>query len=465
VNFARTPLRAIHLWRGARAGKVAASPTRVAPMKPPAHPLRLLRPQRRAAAHPPPAADAPAPASARLILLPLVMGGLIVGLSMGMRGGFGLFVPPIALDRGWSRESIAFALALQNLAWGLAQPLFGAIADRFGAARVIAAGMLAYALGLFAMAHAPGSTSFTLSTGLCVGLGLAGSAFGTVYGAVARLVPPERRSVALGITGAIGGLGQFLMLPLLGGLITGTGWVTALVVMAMAFMVASLGSHALRTPPGAGPAAPAQRMGQAIGQALRERDFWLLGLGFFTCGFQLSFVSFHLPAFLADHGFAVRVGTTALALITLANIGGIYACGWLGDRYRPRSVLTALYLLRAAAFAAFIALPLSEVSLYGFAVVMGLTWLGTVPLTNGVILRLYGVRYLSTLFGFVFVGHQLGGFAGAWVGGWAFDTTGSYAVVWWACAALGLTAAAFHFPIDDTPRAPARVAPPEAAPA
>jgi MFS family permease len=399
----------------------------------------------------------PAPTSRRLVLLPLVMGGLIVGMSMGMRGGFGLFVPPITLDRGWSRESIALALALQNLAWGLAQPLFGAIADRFGAARVIAAGMLAYALGLFAMAHAPSSTSFTWSAGLCVGLGLAG--FGTVYGAVAKLVPPQRRGAALGITGAIGGLGQFLMLPVLGGLITTTGWATALVVMAMAFVVASLASHSLRSPPAAAPAAPSQRMGQAITRALRERDFWLLGLGFFTCGFQLSFVSFHLPAFLADHGFAVRTGTTALALITLANIGGIYACGRLGDRYRPRSVLTVLYLLRAAAFAAFILLPLSEASLYAFSILMGLTWLGTVPLTNGVILRLYGARYLSTLFGFVFVGHQLGGFAGAWVGGWAFDATGSYAVVWWACAALGLTAAAFHYPIDDTPRVPAGLQP------
>lgn len=390
------------------------------------------------------------------MVLPLLVGGLFVGLSMGMRGGFGLFLPPISLDRGWSREAIAFALALQNLAWGLAQPLFGAIADRFGAARVVAAGMLAYAIGLYAMAHAATPASFTVSAGLLVGMGLSGAAFGTVYGAVAKRVPPERRGAALGLTGAIGGLGQFLMLPVLGGLISGTGWANALVVIAVAFAVAALLAPVLRTPaaPSGATAAP-QRMRQAVSQALRQRDFWLLSLGFFTCGFQLSFVSFHLPAYLSDHGFAVRTGTTALALITLANIVGIYACGRLGDRFRPRTVLTLLYLVRAVAFVGFIVAPLSVGSLYAFAIVMGLTWLGTVPLTNGVILRLYGARYLSTLFGFVFVGHQLGGFLGAWVGGWVFDATGSYAGVWWACAALGLTAAAFHYPIDDSLRVPA----------
>ena len=389
-----------------------------------------------------------------LFTLPIICGGIIVGLAMGMRGSLGLFLTPMTAAHDWSREGFAFALALQNLLWGLAQPLFGALSDRFGAARVVAGGVALYALGLLWMAVTATTAGFTLSAGVCLGLALSGCAFGTVYGAVARTVPATRRGAALGLTGAIGGLGQFLMIPVVGTLLVRHGWVDALIFGAVSFLVATVLAPGLRA--GAASAAHAAAADDAPGMravlrdAFGQRAFWLLTLGFFTCGFQLAFVSIHLPAYLTDRGFGARDGTTALALIMLANAFGIYACGKLGDLYRPRSVLTLLYLVRSAIFLGFLLLPLSRPSLYVFSVLIGLTWLGTVPLTNGVILRLHGARYLSTLFGFVFVGHQLGSFLGAWVGGYVYDVTGSYTPVWWACVALGLSAAALHFPIDDT---------------
>jgi MFS family permease len=367
-----------------------------------------------------------------------------------MRHVQGLFMLPMTSARGWGREEFALAIALQNLVWGLAQPFSGMIADRWGSRRVLAGACLLYAAGLYLMAHAATALSLALTGGLLIGLALSGTAFGTVYGALSRIVPPARRGWALGLAGAVGGVGQFAMVPATHGLIDALGWLLAMVLIAfvLAFCAPlayplddSLAARATR---GRG-----QSLRQAIAEALTHRGFWLLNLGFFACGFQLAFIAGHLPAYLTDKGLSANTGVAALAIVALANVAGIYACGELGNRYRRKHVLAYLYLLRSGAMLLFSLLPLSSASVYVFAFAMGLTWLGTVPLTNGLVSQVFGVRYISTLFGLVFVGHQLGGFLGVWLGGRVFDATASYDIMWLASAAIGLIAAALHWPIDD----------------
>lgn len=388
--------------------------------------------------------------SARRILLAVALGGVIMGLALGARHVQGLFLLPMTADRGWSREAFSLALALQNLLWGVAQPLTGMIADRFGSARVIAAGVLLYAAGLVTMSMATTPAGFTLSAGLLVGVALSCTAFGTVYGALSRIVAPERRSWALGLAGAVGGLGQFLMVPLTQGLQQWFGWAAALVILGLTFAACAPFAAALRDPDsGAAGEGPAQSMGEAIREAFAHRGFWLLNLGFLACGFQLAFIASHLPAYLLDQGLQPVHAVAALALIALANVAGTYGCGVLGGMYRRKYLLSGLYLVRATAMALFWLLPLSPASVVVFAVVMGLAWLGTVPLTTGLVSQVFGVRWLATLFGFVFFGHQLGGFLGVWLGGYLFDATGSYDLLWFGSVALGLLAAALHWPIDD----------------
>jgi MFS family permease len=384
----------------------------------------------------------------------VVCGGIVIGLAMGVRHVQGLFMLPLTAARGWGREEFAFALALQNLVWGLAQPLTGMLADRWGARRVLAAGCLLYGAGLALMAHAASGTQLALSGGLLIGLALAGPTFGVVYGAISRLVPPQRRSWALGMAGAIGGVGQFALVPAAQGLIDGIGYAAALGVLALVLAMAlplaiPLDDRAEHAD------GPAQSMRQAIGEALAHRGFWLLNLGFLACGFQLAFLGAHFPAYLLDRGFPARTGVAALAIVALANVAGTYAWGQLGSQYRRKHLLAYLYLVRAGAMLAFVLLPLSSASVYLFAFVMGLTWLGTVPLTNGLVSQVFGVQYIGTLFGFVFIGHQLGGFLGVWLGGIVFDATHSYDLLWLAAILVGLLAAALHWPIDD--RAVARL--------
>jgi MFS family permease len=384
----------------------------------------------------------------------VVCGGIVIGLAMGVRHVQGLFMLPLTAARGWGREEFAFALALQNLVWGLAQPLTGMLADRWGARRVLAAGCLLYGAGLALMAHAASGTQLALSGGLLIGLALAGTTFGVVYGAISRLVPPQRRSWALGMAGAIGGVGQFALVPAAQGLIDGIGYAAALGVLALVLAMAlplaiPLDDRAEHAD------GPAQSMRQAIGEALAHRGFWLLNLGFLACGFQLAFLGAHFPAYLLDRGFPARTGVAALAIVALANVAGTYAWGQLGSQYRRKHLLAYLYLVRAGAMLAFVLLPLSSASVYLFAFVMGLTWLGTVPLTNGLVSQVFGVQYIGTLFGFVFIGHQLGGFLGVWLGGIVFDATHSYDLLWLAAILVGLLAAALHWPIDD--RAVARL--------
>lgn len=383
------------------------------------------------------------------LLLPVLAGGTVIGLALGIRHVQGLFLVPITVDHGWARETFGLAIALQNLVWGAMQPFAGMLADRYGAAKVVVAGIMVYALGLLLMAHAGTPLGFTLSAGPLVGVGLSGTSFGVVYGAISRLTPPERRSWALGVAGAVGGVGQFVMVPTAQGLLSTVGWVTALVVMAAVMAVFLPLAAPLREKARTAVQEAQQSMGAAIREAFAHPGFWLLNLGFLTCGFQLAFIGAHMPAYLLDKGLTGRHGMVALALIAAANIVGTYYCGALGGLFRRKYLLSLLYLIRTAAIALFILLPLSPATLYGFAIVMGLLWLGTVPLTNGLLSQVFGVRYIGTLFGFVFLGHQIGAFLGVWLGGVVYDHLHSYNAIWFGAMVLGVVAALLHWPIDD----------------
>jgi MFS family permease len=337
---------------------------------------------------------------------------------------------------------------VQNLVWGLAMPVTGMIADKFGATRVLLGGCILYAAGLLLMAHAGTPAGLTLSAGCMVGVALAATSFGTVYGALSRIVAPERRSWALALAGAVGGLGQFSMVPLAQGLIKGTGWMLALVAMAALMAAISPLGLALRDA-GGRVVQRAQSLGQAVREALSHRGFWLLNLGFLACGFQLAFIAGHLPAYLLDKGLGGRSAVLALFIIAFANVPGTYLCGMLGARFRRKELLAYLYLFRSLLMGAFVLLPLSETTVFVFSFLIGLVWLGTVPLTNGIVSQVFGVHYVTTLFGFVFLGHQLGAFLGVWLGGLTYDLTKSYDLVWLVSIGLGLVAAALHWPIDD----------------
>jgi MFS family permease len=378
----------------------------------------------------------------------LVSGGLILMLALGIRQSFGLFLRPMSMDLGWGREAFSFAIALQNLVWGLAMPFAGAVADRFGGGRALAAGGVAYGLGLAGMAYSTSPLALDLAAGVLIGLGLSCTGFGVVLAVVARAYPPEKRSVAVGITGAAGSFGQFAMLPGAQVLISGFGWLNALLVFAvLAFLMIPLGAALA----GRNPAAQEsdQSIGAALAEAAGHRGFWLLTASFFVCGFQTIFIMTHLPAYLVDQGLAPMQGMVALAVLGLFNIAGSYGAGVLGARYSKRLILAWFYVTRAVAIGVFLAAPLSPAGTYVFAAVLGLTWLGTVPLTNSLVGQIFGVKYLSTLFSIAFLGHQLGAFIGAWAGGAVFDFTGSYQPVWLSAIALSVVAAALCVPIDE----------------
>ena len=384
----------------------------------------------------------------RTPIVVLICGGLILMLALGTRQSFGLFLRPMTLDLGCGRAVFSFAIALQNLVWGLGMPIAGAIADRYGAGRVLVVGGLAYGLGLIAMAHSATPLDLNVTTGLLIGVGLACTGFGVVLAVVARAFAPEQRSFAVGITGACGSIGQFVMLPGGQALISSFGWVNALIVLgAMAFLIIPLGAAL------AGRNAAAheseQSIGEALGEAMAHRGFWLLSASFFVCGFQTIFVMTHLPAYAVDRGLTPTQGMTALATIGFFNIIGSSVAGALGGRYSKKWLLAWLYAIRAVAIAIYLVTPLSAMGTYLFAAVLGLTWLATVPLTNSLVGQIFGVKFLSTLFSLAFLGHQLGAFVGAWAGGAIFDATGSYQLVWLAAIALSIIAAALCVPIDE----------------
>ena len=380
----------------------------------------------------------------------LICGAAIVTLSMGIRHGFGLWLQPVTVERGWSRETFAFALAVQNIAWGIAGPLTGALADRFGAFRVLVAGGLLYALGLVAMGLATSGLGFLGGTGLLIGLAQSGTTYAVVYGVIGRSVAPEKRSWAMGITAAAGSFGQFLMVPIEGGLIAAFGWQEALVILACAVLMILPLAFGLREPKREPvPGVATQTMGAALREAFCDRSFRLLTAGYFVCGFQVVFIGVHMPSYLKDQGLTPGVATTALALIGLFNVFGTYAAGMLGGRLPKRYLLSAIYTLRSVAILAFLLAPLTPLSVYVFSCAMGLLWLSTVPLTSGLVAAIFGVRYLSMLGGFVFLSHQVGSFLGVWLGGRLYDMTGSYDLVWWIAIGLGLFAAVVNLPIRE----------------
>ena len=389
-----------------------------------------------------------APPSWRTPAVVLVCGGLILTLGMGIRHGFGLFLQPITTEFHWGRETFALALAVQNLVWGATQPFAGMLADKYGSGRIVLAGAVLYALGLFWMAHPSTPLMFVLSAGALIGVGLSGVTFSVIAGILGRAFPPEKRSMALGISAAAGSFGQFAMLPLTQWLLSHVGWAGALVALgcvgvAMAPLAAAMVERRVTH------VHFRQSAGEAMSEALGHRGYVLLTVGFFVCGFQVVFVGVHLPAYLADHGMPASVAVTALALIGLFNIIGTYTTGWLGARMPKRHILSFIYFGRAVVIALFVFLPLSPASVYAFAMALGLLWLSTVPPTNGIVAQVFGVRYLAMLSGFTFFSHQIGSFLGAWLGGVLYDRTGSYDIVWYLSIALGIVAGLINLPIDE----------------
>ncbi|TCJ18123.1 MFS transporter [Rubrobacter taiwanensis] len=404
------------------------------------------------------------PWSGRWMLVVIASGCLIALVTFGLRTSFGLFATPVSGGRGWGMEVFALALAIQNLVWGVGQPLAGAVADRYGSARVLAAGGVLYALGVAFMAWSESPLAFHLSAGVLVGLGLSGGSFTIVIAALGRLVSEERRSWAMGLATAAGSFGQFVFAPLGQAFITFYGWQTALLLLAGTVAFVPLLARALKDPgarePEAGePGLPAR---ESLAAAFGHGSYLLLVAGFFVCGFHLAFITTHLPAHLSAaaaqshaHGLHDTAGLAAgaLAVIGLANVAGSYAAGVLGGRWSKRRLLSAIYLARGVVIALFVALPPSPALVLLFAAAMGVLWLSTVPLTSGLVAVMFGTRYLGTLFGFVFFSHQVGAFLGVWFGGVAFERTGGFAPVWWASVLLAVVAALLHWPISER-RAP-----------
>jgi MFS family permease len=386
----------------------------------------------------------------RTPLVVLICGGMILTLSLGTRHSFGLYLQPMTLDLGWSRETFAIALAIQNLVYGIATPFAGMIADRWGAVRALISGTLLYALGIALMAHSTTGLGFSLSAGLLVGVGLSCSGFATVFGVVGRAFPPEKRTVVLGIAGAAGSFGQFLMLPYGQTLITNFGWQTALLVCAATlFLIIPLATALKENIGSRAVDVSKQSIPEALREAFGHSGYMLLCTGYFVCGFQLMFISVHFPAYIIDQRLTPETGMMALALIGLLNVFGTLLWGWLGQHYTKKYVLSALYLTRALVFTVFILVPLSPFSVYLFSAAIGFLWLGTVPVTSGLIAQIFGVKYLATLTGIAFLFHQVGSFLGVWIAGYLFDSTGSYRLMWLLTIALGVLAALVNLPIND----------------
>ncbi|MDO9148264.1 MAG: MFS transporter [Hydrogenophaga sp.] len=409
-----------------------------------------------------PAGAAPNPGPAGLSTLQvLVCGAFIVTLSMGIRHGFGLWLQPVTQSQGWTRETFAFALAVQNLSWGVFGIFAGMAADRFGAFKVLVVGAALYALGLLGMAMSTTSLGFALTAGILIGAAQAGTTYAVIYGVIGRQIPAEKRSWAMGVAAAAGSFGQFLMVPVEGWLISSFGWQEALMVLGAAVLLIMPLAWGLREPGFAGGTMP--RREQSILQALREafkyRSFQLLMAGYFVCGFQVVFIGVHMPSYLKDNGLSPQVASYALALIGLFNVIGTYAAGALGQRMPKRYILAFIYMARAVVISIFLLVPLSPASVYVFSAVMGVLWLSTVPPTNAVVAQIFGVAHLSMLGGFVFFSHQIGSFMGVWLGGVLYDRTGSYNIVWYISIALGVFAALINLPVRESPivRGPQRM--------
>lgn len=395
----------------------------------------------------------------------LVCASLVVALSMGIRHGFGLWLLPITQERDWSREAFSLAIAVQNIAWGVFGIFVGMLADRWGAFRILLAGTLIYALGLAGMALAPTTGWFIVSAGILIGAAQSGTTYAIIYGVLGRQIPLHRRSWAMGATAAAGSFGQFLMVPVEGSLIAQLGWSNALLVLAVLVLLIAVLAFGLREPGfGKGQAATArtQTVAQALREAGKHRSFLLLTAGYFVCGFQVMFIGVHMPGYLKDFGIAPQVASYSLALVGLFNVFGTYVAGHLGQKLPKQYLLSGIYGLRSVFTLMFLLAPLSPWSVYVFSAAIGLLWLSTVPLTNAIVAHIFGVQHLSMLGGIVFFSHQIGSFAGIWLGGYLYDISGNYNVVWYLIIALGVFAALVNLPVRETaverPAAPASAA-------
>ena len=380
----------------------------------------------------------------------LLCGALVLSVSLGVRHAFGLFLTPMSMDLGWGRETFALAIAFQNLVWGISQPFVGRLADRYGAGWVVLGGAHLYALGLFMMGSVDSELSLIISAGFIIGIGLSGTTFPVVFGVISRSLPAKKRSWAMGVAMAVGSLGQFVLLPGSNMLISNTGWSNALLALAVLSLVMLPLSVALMEPKKEKPE-DVLPLREVLGEAMHHKGFWLLSFGFFVCGFQVVFIGTHLPAFLMDSGLALAIGAMTLALIGLFNIPGSYLAGFLGGFYSKPLLLSGIYLGRIVVIGIFLFFPLSTWSAYLFSIAMGVLWLSTVPLTNGTVASIFGVNNLSMLGGVVFLFHQLGAFLGGWLGGYVYDNTGNYDIVWLVAMGLSLIAAVLNFPIKEQP--------------
>ena len=387
------------------------------------------------------------------IMQVLVCGAAIVTLSMGIRHGFGLWLQPITQAQGWSRGTFSFALAIQNLSWGVFGVLAGILADRFGAFRVIAVGAVLYALGLVGMALSPTGLIFTLTAGLLIGAAQAGTTYAVIYGVIGRNIAANKRSWAMGVAAAAGSFGQFLMVPTEGFLISALGWQQALLALAAAVLLIVPLALGLREKQfsTSGGVDSSQSIGQAFREAARYPSFQLLMAGYFVCGFQVVFIGVHMPSYLKDKGLSPQVATYALALIGLFNVFGTYIAGALGQKMAKRKILASIYFSRAVVISVFLVLPISPTSVYVFAAIMGFLWLSTVPPTNALVAQIFGIRHLSMLSGCVFFSHQLGSFMGVWLGGFLYDRTANYDAVWLIAIALGVVAGLVNLPLREEP--------------
>ena len=379
----------------------------------------------------------------------VVCGCLVIFVGFGIRSTMGVFLVPITEQYDWGRSIFAFAAALQNLFWGFSQPIFGAIADRFGSGRVILIGGICYVAGLALMIVSSTPLGFYIANGALIGFGLSGTTFAIVLAVIARAVPEKQRSMALGIGSAAGSLGQFVLVPLGNSLILQFGWVSTIAMLSCLMLLVIPLSFVLSGKPNV--SGPEQTLKAAVFQAARHPGYVLLTSGFFVCGFQVTFIGIHLPAYLTDIGLSSNVGAWALSMVGLFNLVGTLLAGYMGNIFKKKSILSFIYLGRAIVIAVFVMLPPSVPSALIFAACMGILWLATIPLTSGIVSQVFGARYLGTLFGFVFLGHQIGSFLGVWMGGLLFDATQSYEVVWWICVALGVIAALLHWPINESP--------------
>jgi MFS family permease len=388
-------------------------------------------------------------------MIVLVAGCLVAIVNFGVRSTFGQFTLPISQAHGWPRETYSLAIAIQNLMWGIATPIAGMMADRYGSARVLIAGAVIYAVGIAGMSYSDLPIIFHLTGGVLVGVGVALSSFSIVMAALGRIVPPEKRSWAFGLATASGSLGQFIFSPLVGAMISAYGWQSAMLALAasslliipfaLPLMVQNTSSSKAET------GETRLSMTEAIGKAFGHSSYLLLVAGFFVCGFQLAFVTVHLPPYLAEHGLSKEFAGIAMSLIGLFNCVGSYTAGIIGGRERKRFPLSAIYILRSFAIIAFITLPVTQTSTLVFTAVLGFLWLSTIPFTMGLVVVMFGTRYMATLYGFVFLSHQVGSFLGVWLGGKIYDVYGSYDPVWWMSVALGVFAALVNLPIKEKP--------------